>query len=444
MTDTPLWSPNEQDLKQSPWMAFADFAGARAGRSLEDPLALHAWSVADRKGFWSALWDFCGVRGTKGDRILENGDAMPGARFFPDAELNFAENLLSRTGDEPAMLFRAEDKTRAAMSWDELHALVSRLQQAFRAHGVKKGDRIAAMMPNMPETIACMLACASIGAIWSSCSPDFGVKGVLDRFGQIEPKLFISCDGYWYNGKRQEVTAKLTEIAAALKPSATVIVPMLDDGAAVAGAVEGAATLADFIAGYPAKPVTFEPLPFSHPLFILFSSGTTGIPKCIVHSAGGTLLQHMKEHRYALRTSGRVIGVFYFTTCGWMMWNWLVSGAGESERRCFSIDGSPFAPDGNVHVRLSRNRNASTYARDLGEIHRCGSQIRFAGTCRNARPVFRSAVMSSTGSPLSPEGFSSSFTTVSRKTCTWHPFPVVPISFRASCSAFRSLPVYSR
>jgi acetoacetyl-CoA synthetase len=204
MTDTPLWSPNEQDLKQSPWMAFADFAGARAGRSLEDPLALHAWSVADREGFWSALWDFCGVRGTKGDRILENGDAMPGARFFPDAELNFAENLLSRTGDEPAMLFRAEDKTRAAMSWDELHALVSRLQQAFRAHGVTKGDRIAAMMPNMPETIACMLACASIGAIWSSCSPDFGVKGVLDRFGQIEPKLFISCDGYWYNGKRQD------------------------------------------------------------------------------------------------------------------------------------------------------------------------------------------------------------------------------------------------
>ncbi len=186
MTDTPLWRPEPQALEHSPWMAFAGFAGERSELSLSDPLALHQWSVTDRDGFWSAVWDFCGVRGSKGDRIIDNGDAMPGARFFPDAALNFAENLLSRTGAEPAILFRAEDKLRREMSWDELSALVSRLQQAFRAHGVGKGDRIAAMMPNMPETIACMLACASIGAIWSSCSPDFGVQGVLDRFGQID------------------------------------------------------------------------------------------------------------------------------------------------------------------------------------------------------------------------------------------------------------------
>jgi acetoacetyl-CoA synthetase len=210
MTDTPLWSPDQRKLEDSPWMAFAGFAGERSGLSLTDPLALQDWSVTDREGFWSALWDFCGVRGDKGDRIVENGDAMPGARFFPDARLNFAENLLTRSGSEPAILFRAEDKLARQMSWDELAALVSRLQQAFRAHGVGEGDRIAAMMPNMPETVACMLAAASIGAIWSSCSPDFGVQGVLDRFGQIEPKLFISCDGYWYNGKRQEVADKLT------------------------------------------------------------------------------------------------------------------------------------------------------------------------------------------------------------------------------------------
>jgi acetoacetyl-CoA synthetase len=401
MTDIPLWSPNEQDLKQSPWMAFADFAGARAGRSLEDPLALHEWSVADREGFWSALWDFCGVRGTKGDRIIENGDAMPGARFFPDAKLNFAENLLSRTGDQPAMIFRAEDKAARQMSWDELHALVSRLQQAFHAHGVTKGDRIAAMLPNMPETIACMLACASIGAIWSSCSPDFGVKGVLDRFGQIEPKLFISCDGYWYNGKRQEVTAKLVEIAAALKPGATVIVPMLDDGAAVAGAVEGAATLADFIADYPAKPVSFEPLPFAHPLYILFSSGTTGIPKCIVHSAGGTLLQHLKEHRLhcGLEPGERL---FYFTTCGWMMWNWLASGLAVGATLCL-YDGSPFHPDGNVifdYAADERFAVLGTSAKFIDAVRKAGLEPLKTHDLSSLR------LLTSTGSPLSPEGFS--------------------------------------
>ncbi|MDZ7603678.1 MAG: AMP-binding protein, partial [Hoeflea sp.] len=327
-------------------MAFAGFAGERSGLSLADPLALQAWSVADREGFWSAVWDFCGVRGVKGARILDNADAMPGARFFPDAALNFAENLLTRTGDEPALLFRAEDKLRRSMSWDELTALVSRLQQAFRARGVEKGDRIAAMMPNMPETIACMLACASIGAIWSSCSPDFGVQGVLDRFGQIEPKLFIASDGYWYNGKRQEVTAKLVEISATLQPNATLIVPLLDDAEAVAGAVTGGVTLADFIAAYPARAVDFEPLPFSHPLYILFSSGTTGIPKCIVHSAGGMLLQHLKEQRIhcGIQPGERF---FYFTTCGWMMWNWLASGLAAGATLCL-YDGSPFQPDGNV------------------------------------------------------------------------------------------------
>ena len=401
MTDTPLWSPNEQDLKQSPWMAFAAFAGERAGRALADPLALHEWSVTDREGFWSALWDFCGVRGEKGSRIIENGDAMPGARFFPDAQLNFAENLLSRTGAEPAMLFRAEDKTRAAMSWDELHALVSRLQQAFRAHGVEKGDRIAAMMPNMPETVACMLACASIGAIWSSCSPDFGVKGVLDRFGQIEPKLFISCDGYWYNGKRQEVTAKLTEIAASLKPSATVIVPMLDDGKAVAAAVEGAVTLSDFIADYSARPVTFEPLPFAHPLYILFSSGTTGIPKCIVHSAGGTLLQHLKEHRLhcGLEPGERL---FYFTTCGWMMWNWLASGLAVGATLCL-YDGSPFYPDGNVifdYAADERFAVLGTSAKFIDAVRKAGLEPLKTHDLSSLR------LLTSTGSPLSPEGFS--------------------------------------
>jgi acetoacetyl-CoA synthetase len=401
MTDTPLWSPDQRKLEDSPWMAFAGFAGERSGLSLTDPLALQDWSVTDREGFWSALWDFCGVRGDKGDRIVENGDAMPGARFFPDARLNFAENLLTRSGSEPAILFRAEDKLARQMSWDELAALVSRLQQAFRAHGVGEGDRIAAMMPNMPETVACMLAAASIGAIWSSCSPDFGVQGVLDRFGQIEPKLFISCDGYWYNGKRQEVADKLTAIAAALKPEATVIVPLLDDAEAVAGAVKGAVTLADFIAAFPAKRVTFESLLFSHPLYILFSSGTTGIPKCIVHSAGGTLLQHLKEHRLhcGIEPGERL---FYFTTCGWMMWNWLVSGLAAGATLCL-FDGSPFAPDGNVlfdYAAQERFAVLGTSAKFIDAVRKAGLEPARTHDLSSLR------LLTSTGSPLSPEGFS--------------------------------------
>ena len=287
------------------------------------------------------------------------------------------------------------------MSWDELTALVSRLQQAFRAHGVQKGDRIAAMMPNMPETIACMLACASIGAIWSSCSPDFGVQGVLDRFGQIEPRLFIASDGYWYNGKRQEVTAKLVEISAALRPNATIIVPLLDDARAAADAVAGAVTLADLIAAYPAKAVEYEPLPFAHPLYILFSSGTTGIPKCIVHSAGGTLLQHLKEQRlHCGITPGERL--FYFTTCGWMMWNWLASGLAVGATLCL-YDGSPFHPDGNVIFDYAADEKFAvlgTSAKFIDAVRKAGLEPARTHDLSSLR------LMTSTGSPLSPEGFS--------------------------------------
>lgn len=400
MTDTPLWRPNLQDLQKSPWMAFSKIAGEMAGQSLADPLALQQWSITNREDFWSALWDYCGVRGSKGERIIENGNAMPGARFFPDAELNFAENLLTRSGAEPAILFRSENKLRRSMSWDELSALVSRLQQAFRAHGVGPGDRVAAMMPNMPETIAFMLAAASIGAIWSSCSPDFGTTGVLDRFGQIEPKLFISCDGYWYNGKRQDVTTKLVEISASLKPNATVIVPLLDDGESVAAAVPGAVTLSAFIADYQALPVVYEKLPFSHPLYILFSSGTTGVPKCIVHSAGGTLLQHLKEHRLhcGLEPGERL---FYFTTCGWMMWNWLASGLAVGATLCL-YDGSPFYPDGNVIFDYAAEEKFAvlgTSAKFIDAVRKAGIEPLKTHDLSSLR------LLTSTGSPLSPEGF---------------------------------------
>ena len=399
--EQPLWTPSEDLMETAVMTSFARFCADRPGNTLSDYDELHAWSVENRADFWSAIWDFCGVKGHKGDVVLENGDAMPGARFFPDATLNFAENLLSRTGSEAAMLFRGEDKVRAQMSWDELHALVSRLQQAMRALGIGKRDRVAAMMPNLPETVAAMLATASIGAIWSSCSPDFGDKGVLDRFGQIEPKLFIACDGYWYNGKRQDVAEKLRTVEAELRPLRTVIVPYAGDAEAIAASLENASTLAAFIEPFEAGAVAFEQLPFDHPLYILFSSGTTGIPKCIVHSAGGTLLQHLKEQQLHsnLRAGERL---FYFTTCGWMMWNWLASGLATGATLCL-FDGSPFYPDGNVLFDYAAEEGFAVFgtsAKFIDALKKSGL------TPRTTHDLSQLRMIASTGSPLSPEGFS--------------------------------------
>ena len=279
---------------------------ARRPRRSPSYADLHRWSIEDRGAFWSLVWEFCGVIGERGDRALVDGDRMPGAAFFPDARLNFAENLLRKSGASDAIVFRGEDKVERRLSWDELRALVSRLQQAMRALGVKPGDRVAAMLPNMPEAIAGMLAAASLGAIWSSCSPDFGVEGVLDRFGQIEPVLFIACDGYWYNGKQNDVTAKVQAVLARL-PSVrqAIIVDYLRTAAQAVTAMPRAVTLDAAIAPCLPQELTFERLAFSHPLYILFSSGTTGVPKCIVHSAGGTLIQHLKEHRLHCRDPRR-------------------------------------------------------------------------------------------------------------------------------------------
>src|SRR5690606_23403999 len=320
----PLWSPTEEQVATSPMGALRRQCAESFQVPLPDHDAFHAWSVEHPDKFWSTLWDAAGVIGERGERVLVDGERMLDARFFPDATLNFAENLLRRTGRDDALIFRGEDKVSYRWSWDKLRTEVSKLQQALRAMGVGEGDRIAAMMPNMPETIACMLAAASIGAIWSSCSPDFGEQGVLDRFGQIGPKLFIACDAYWYNGKLQDVSAKVRNVARQLE-CPVMVVHYAGEAEALSQSLPDGRTYAATTAGFDAAPLTFERLPFAHPLYILFSSGTTGIPKCIVHSAGGILLQHLKEHRYhcSLREGEKL---FYFTTCGWMMWNWLVSG----------------------------------------------------------------------------------------------------------------------
>jgi acetoacetyl-CoA synthetase len=383
-------------------MAFIAEANRRHGLKLKNYRELHAWSVAQGADFWDLIWDFCGVVGDKGERRLIDGDKMPGAQFFPDAKLNFAENLLRMpgAGSADAMIFRGEDKVAYRLTWDELKALVSRLQQALRGAGIGAGDRVAAMMPNLPETIALMLAVTSVGAIFSSCSPDFGERGVLDRFGQIEPKLFVTVDGYWYNGKPISIADKLATVAKQLTSAATVvIVSYLGDAAKAAVQVPRARTLEDFLKTYAPKPLTFERLPFNHPVYILYSSGTTGVPKCIVHGAGGTLLQHVKEHRLQcdLRAGERL---FYFTTCGWMMWNWLASGIG-SGATLLLYDGSPFAPQ-TVLWDLAQEERMNVF----------GTSAKYIDACKKAglapartHDLSALRLITSTGSPLAAESF---------------------------------------
>ncbi|AYC99719.1 acetoacetate--CoA ligase [Neorhizobium sp. NCHU2750] len=399
--EKPLWTPSEDEQRATPLYRFMRWCEKRHARSFADYDAFHAWSVAEREDFWSAIWDFCGVVGERGATALLNGDDMLAARFFPEARLNFAENLLAHAGAETAtaLIFRGEDKVSYAWTWGRLRDEVSKLQQAFRDLGVGKGDRVAAMMPNLPETIASMLATASLGAIWSSCSPDFGEKGVLDRFGQIEPKLFIACDGYWYGGKRQDVADKVKAVAAILDVP-VIVVPYAGDAAALAGSLTNGRTYPELTASYEAGPLDFPQLPFSHPLYILFSSGTTGIPKCIVHSAGGTLLQHLKEHRLhcGIEPGERL---FYFTTCGWMMWNWLASGLAVGATLCL-FDGSPFAPDGNVLFDYAAEEHFSVF----GTAAKYIDSLRKSGIApKQSHDLSALRLITSTGSPLSPEGF---------------------------------------
>lgn len=401
MTETPpLWTPSTQQIADSRMSAFARSVEAGEGLVFRDYNALHEWSCQSGGKFWDRLWDFAGIIGEKGERIVVDEDKMPGAQYFPDARLNYAENLMKYKGDSEAIVFRAEDKSESRVTHDELHAMVSRFQQAFIADGLQKGDRIAAMMPNMPETIAAMLAATSLGAIWSSCSPDFGVKGVLDRFGQINPKIFITCDGYWYAGKRIEISDKLNEIVPALDCQKTIIVPLLGDAKCVAESLSCTSSMEDYLSSYKAGEVMFEKLEFAHPLYIMFSSGTTGIPKCIVHSHGGSLMTLIKEHQLhvGMKEGDRV---FYFTTCGWMMWNWLVTSL-ASGVTLMLYDGSPFAPD---------ERAIFDYAAQE-KFTLLGTSAKFIDAVRNTglRPIETHDLSSvrmigSTGSPLAPENF---------------------------------------
>ena len=400
MRQDPLWRPTPERAASSELVWFRTFFGERLGVVLPDYPALHRASVEERGPFWSALWDYCGVIGQKGARPLGE-DRMPGAQFFPEARLNYAENLLRDADDREAIVFSAEDRVERRMTRRELLTAVGKAQRFLDSKGIGVGDRVAAMLPNCPEAIVMMLATASIGAIWSSCSPDFGARGVLDRFSQIEPKLFIGCDGYFYNRQRLSIRAKIAEILGALpNVEATLIIDLIGEAEDVATSLPNGVAYSSVMKASEDIAIRFVPLPFNHPLFILFSSGTTGIPKCIVHGAGGTLLQHLKEHRLH-SGNGESDRVFYFTTLGWMMWNWLVSALACGST-IILFDGSPFAP-------------RPTYLFDYAEKERVtffGTSAKYLDSCRKldlkpreTHDLSSLRALASTGSPLAAETF---------------------------------------
>ena len=397
----PLWQPSRERIAAANLTAFMARVERDWGVELDGYDALYDWSLGEMEKFWTTVWDFCGVVAeTRGTRVLADGGKMPGAAFFPDARLSFAENLLRRRDQADAMVFWGESRVRRRLTFAQVYDQVSRLAQALEAAGVGDGDRVAGFLPNMPETVIGILAANAIGAVWSSCSPDFGVQGVLDRFGQIEPKVLLCADGYYYNGKEIDSLARVREFAAQIPSlSRIVVVPYLTETPDVSGLDRGI-SYDDFLEPHAAREIPFKRMAFNAPLVIMYSSGTTGKPKCIVHGQGGTLIQHLKEHilQCDVKRDDRVL---YFTTCGWMMWNWLISAL-ACEATLLLYDGAPFHPDGNALF-------------DFAEAERCtlfGTSAKYIDALNNAGLDPKSShdlgsvrTLTSTGSPLVPEGF---------------------------------------
>jgi acetoacetyl-CoA synthetase len=395
-----LWQPAEERIKNTNMYHFMEYVNARCGMNLANYGELYGWSIEESPAFWEMLWAHSGVIHSRSyHQVVDDIKKMPGARWFEGARLNFAENLLRYRDHRIALSFKGEGRSTVSITYGELFQQVAGLAQSLRDLGIKPGDRVAGFMPNMIETVVAMLAATSIGAIWSSCSPDFGIKGVLDRFGQIEPRVLFTADGYFYNGKEFDSLDRISEIIKDLPSIEKIVVVPYKNLEPDISAMANGVLFEDFLARE-ATDLEFEQLPANHPLYILYSSGTTGVPKCIVHGAVGTLLQHIKELKLHSDVT-REDTIFYFTTCGWMMWNWLVSSLALGAR-VFLYDGSPFYPDPGALWQMAQDEKITifgTSAKYLAALEKAGVKPKESYDLTSLKAIL------STGSPLSAESF---------------------------------------
>jgi acetoacetyl-CoA synthetase len=396
-----LWKPSEERIRRTNMYRFMNFINERHGKNFDEYTPLYRWSIENIPDFWASMWDFAAIRASESfDQVIDDLGKMPGARWFTGARLNFAENLLRYRDDWPALIFKGEGRPAKRMTYAEVYDEVARIATSLKDAGVESGDRVVGFMPNMPETIIAMLAATSLGATWSSCSPDFGIMGVLDRFGQIKPKVLFTADGYFFKGKRFDSLSRISDILKELPTIEKVVVVPYTQGDPNISGVPNAVRYGDFRSPESNREIEFTQLPFGHPVYIMYSSGTTGLPKCMVQSAGGILINQLKE--LMLHTDlKREDTIFYFTTCGWMMWNWLTSSLGVGATLVL-FDGNPFYPDSGVLWELAQDEKISVFGTSAGYI----GALQNAGV-KPGSEFDLSSLKSvlSTGSPLYVENF---------------------------------------